>query len=72
MWFLEASQHYSINLVNKWMSRFSNAVFVQIECVCVCILYVYWRVCNMVGKRRRGLKLVYKHKFKDRFKNFIE
>ena len=35
---LEASQHYCINLVNKWMSRFSNAAFVQIECVRV---YVY-------------------------------
>ena len=45
MWFLEASQHYSINLVNKWMSRFSNAVFVQIECVCMYVYYMYIGGC---------------------------
>ena len=42
---VEASQHYCINLVNKWMSRFSNAVFVQIECVCVYVYYMYIGEC---------------------------
>lgn len=57
------------------MFRFSNAIFCSKKkgvCVCVCVNFVHWRLCSIAGKRRRGLKIVYKGKFKDNFKNYVE